>query len=138
MRIRAFAAAAVLTACVTLAGCVPPGIACPAIMYINSGPVVIEADPDLVGDGSLAACLGKDCDSALVAPTTPGVWNVPPEPPYAPTDTDGVHPAEGIRVVIMDSAGETVRDEWLPVPYVEDAPGPCPSPFTLQPVVLGR
>ncbi|KQR25347.1 hypothetical protein [Microbacterium sp. Leaf151] len=138
MRIRAFAAAATLAASATLAGCVPPDVVCPAIMYINVGPVVIEADPDLVGDGSLAACLGRDCDPAPVASAKPGVWNVPPEPPYAPADNDGVHPTEGVRVVIMDSAGETVRDEWLPVPYVEDAPGPCPSPFTLRPVVIGR
>jgi len=137
MRIRAFAAAAVLTACVTLAGCVPPGVACPAIMYITPGPVVIEADPDLVGDGSLAACLGKECEAAPVASTTPGVWNVPPEPPYAPTDFDGVHPAEGVRVVITDSAGAIVHDEWLPVPFTDDAPGPCPGPITLQPVVIG-
>ncbi|SIR58255.1 hypothetical protein [Microbacterium sp. RURRCA19A] len=136
MMSRPIAAAALVVGCVTLAGCVPPGIACPAIMYPISGPVVVEVDPTLIGDGSLAACLGKDCEAAAIAPAEPGVWRIPDAPPYSSQNVDGVDPGAGVRLVIRDATGATVRDEWREIPFTRDDPGPCPGPITLQSIVL--
>lgn len=133
---RPLAAAAVTAACVTLVGCVPPGIACSAVGYITLGPVVVEADPSLVGDGSLTACLGKECEPTTLSPAEPGVWKVPDAPPYSSHSIHGVDPGAGVRLVIRDATGATVRDEWREIPYTRDRPGPCPGPISLQPVVL--
>ena len=136
METRALAAAMVLAPAVLLTGCVPPGIACTAIMYVTPGPVVVEVDPMLIGDGSLAACLGKECEPTTIAPSGSGVWEVPDAPPYSPQNIDGVDPGAGVRLVIRDATGATVRDEWREIPFTRDSPGPCPGPITLRPVVL--
>ncbi|MCC4248747.1 MULTISPECIES: hypothetical protein [Microbacterium] len=133
---RPIAAAAVIAVCATLVGCVPPGFACPAIMYVTPGPVVVEIDPALVGDGSLAACLGKQCKPTTISPAESGVWRVPDAPPYSAQSVDGVDPDAGVRIVIRDATGATVRDEWREIPFTRDSPGPCPGPISLQPVVL--
>lgn len=130
------AAAAVLAGSLALTACVPPGIACPAIGFVYSAPVIIEASPDLVGNGSLAACLGDDCEPALVKPAEPGKWEVPQEPPYAPQDTIGLDLGAGIRVVIVDASGATIRDEWIEIPYTSSSDGRCPGPVEFQPVVV--
>lgn len=131
MRIRVVAAAAVLGGSILLAGCTPPGIVCSAVMYITPGPVVVEVDPAIVGDGSLSACLGRECEPVALAPTASGVWHVPA------TSLDGVDPGEGVRVFIRDVAGATIREEWKAVPYDVVDPGPCPGPITIRPVQLG-
>ncbi|MCK6066525.1 MULTISPECIES: hypothetical protein [Microbacterium] len=129
-------AAGILTSALALSACVPPGVACPAIGFVLSDPVVIEIDPDLVGGGSVAACLGDDCEPALVASVDPGKWEVPQEPPYAPQDTIGLDLGAGIRVAIVDAAGATIRDEWFEIPFTSSSDGVCPGPVEVQPVVV--
>ncbi|MFE5410933.1 hypothetical protein [Microbacterium sp. NPDC056569] len=130
------AAAAVLTGVLALSACVPPGVACPAIGYVIEGPVVIEISPNLVGDGSVAACLGDDCEPALVAPVEAGRWEVPQEPPYAPQDTIGLDLGAGVRVAIIDASGVSIRDEWFEIPFTSSSDGFCPGPVEVQPVVV--
>ncbi|EIC06716.1 hypothetical protein [Microbacterium sp. A1-JK] len=130
------AAAGVLTGSLALSACVPPGVACPAIGFVLSGPVVIEISPDLVGDGSVAACLGDDCEPASIEPVEPGKWEVPQEPPYAPQDTVGLDLDAGIRVAIIDASGAIIRDEWFEIPFTSNADGVCPGPVDVQPVIV--
>jgi len=128
MKLRAVAAAAMLLVTTPLAGCAPPGFACPAMMYITPGPVVVETDPVIGVDVSISACLGRECKPLPLDPVETGVRHVP-APSY-----DGVNVEHGVRVVIRDAVGAIIRDEWHAVPYQRDTPGPCPGPITLQPV----
>jgi hypothetical protein len=134
--LRIAVAVGVLIGSLALSACVPPGVACPAIGFVLSGPVVIEIRPDLVGDGSVAACLGDDCEPALVASVEAGKWEVPQEPPYAPQDTMGLDLDAGIRVAIIDASGATIRDEWFAIPFTTSSDGFCPGPVEVQPVVV--
>lgn len=134
--LRHAAAAALLAASLALAACVPPGVACTTIGYVYTAPVAIEASPSLVGDGTLSACFGEACAPALVESIAPGKWEVPQEPPYAPENTIGIDPGDGIRIAITDSSGFTIRDEWLEIPYTGDSESVCPGPVEFQPVVV--
>ncbi|MBN9178404.1 MAG: hypothetical protein J0I43_13705 [Microbacterium sp.] len=98
--------------------------------------MAIEMSPDLIGDGTLAACLGEACEPAAIAPVEPGRWEVPQEAPYAREDTIGLDAGAGIRVVIIDASGVTVRDEWFDIPFVSSSDGFCPGPGEFQPVVV--
>lgn len=136
MRVPKIAAAAVLTGSLALTACVPLGIACPTIGFVYTAPVIIEISPDLVGNGSLAACLGEGCEPAPVAPVEAGKWEVPQEPPYVPQDTIGIDPGARIRIAIVDAFGTTIRDEWFEIPYTSSSDGFCPGPVEFQPVVV--
>jgi hypothetical protein len=85
----AAAAAAAVLGSLTLAACAPPTVARPAIGYVYTAPVVIEMSPDLIGDGTLAACLTKRA-SLLPSPGRARVWEVPQQPPYARANTIGL------------------------------------------------
>lgn len=136
MRVKIAAAGSMLLAAVTLTACVPPGVACPAIGYVYDGPVMVESSPDLVGDGTLSACFGAECEAAAVAPDPAGHWEIPQEPPYAPANTISLAPGTSIRVVITTSAGDVTRDEWIEVPYTRQSVGSCPGPVDFHPVEL--
>lgn len=125
-----------LVGALTLVACVPPGVACPAIGYVYAAPVVVQIEPDLVGDGTLAACLGAQCEAAAIVPSEAGRWEVPQETPYAPADTIGLDPGDSIRLVITTSTGEVVRDEWVEIPYTSHSDGFCPGPVEFHPVEL--
>ncbi|WP_375385927.1 hypothetical protein [uncultured Microbacterium sp.] len=136
MRFRVFAATALLLAIAALAACVPPGVACPAIGYVYMSPVKVEISADLVGNGTVAACFGAECEPAAIAPSRDGGWEVPPEPPYAAADTIGLYPGAGIRIVIVDGSGEVVRDEWIEIPYTSTSNGSCPGPVDFHSVAV--
>lgn len=137
MRLRPLVAVLALVGISALTACVPPGLACPAIGFVYSAPVVLEVDPDLVGDGTAAACFGDECEAAELALDADGRGRVPQEPPYFPEGTIGINPGDGIRVVITDGAGEVVRDERFEIPYKSTAePTSCPAPVGFQPVVV--
>jgi hypothetical protein len=130
------ATAAVVLGSLTLTACVPPGVACPAIGFVYTAPIVIEMSADLIGDGTLAACLGESCEPAAIAPVEPGKWEVPQEPPYAPEDTIGLDAGAGIRIVVIDASGTTIRDDWFEIPFARSSDGPCPGPGEFLPVVV--
>lgn len=132
----AAAAAAVVLGSLTLAACAPPTVACPAIGYDYTAPVVIETSPDLIGDGTLAACLDEACEPAAITPVEPGRWEVPQQPPYARADTIGLYAGAEIRIVIIDASGASIRDEWFTIPFVSSSEGFCPGPGEFQPVVV--
>lgn len=134
--LRIAAVPAALVGALTLSSCVPPGIACPAIGFVYAAPVVVEVDQALIGDGSLAACLGDDCEPALIEPVDAGRWEVPQEPPYAPGDTIGLDDGDGIRIVITDVDGGIVRDDWYEIPYTGGSDGFCPGPREYQSVII--
>ena len=139
MRFRAIPATVVLVAAATLAACVPavpPPFACPAIGYVYTEPVKVEIGADLVGNGTVAACFGADCEPAAIAPNKDGSWEVPPEPPYIAADTIGLVPDAGLRLVITDGSGAVTRDEWFEIPYTTESHGLCPGPLEFQPVVV--
>jgi hypothetical protein len=119
-----------------LAGCVPPGIACPAIGFVYVGPVLLDIDAAQVADGGVAACLGQECEPVPVARGDDGGWSVPQEPPYVGTDTIGLNPAAGVRVVITDASGAIVRDRWSEIPSTSTSDGFCPGPAEYGPVVV--
>lgn len=132
---RALTAALLLTATTMLAGCVPPGIACPAIGFVYADPVILEIDPDILADGTVAVCLGGECEPAPLTPTTDEQWQVPQEPPYAPDNVLGLNAGDSVRIVITDSSGDVILDESREIPYTAQG-GRCPGPIEFQPVVI--
>lgn len=136
MRAKIVAAVSMLLAAVALTACVPSGFACPAIGYVYDGPVSVEIDPSLVGEGTLSACFGAECGAAAIAPSETGRWEVPQEPPYAPPNTISLDPGASIRLLITTSAGDVIRDEWIEVPYTSQSVGSCPGPVEFHPVEL--
>lgn len=134
---RASTASSLLLGVLMLTACAPPLVACPAIGFVYADPVVLEISADLLGDGTVAACIGEDeCEPAPVTPSTDGRWEVPQESPYAPEDTIGLNVDSRIRIVITNGAGEVVKDEWMKIPSTRTSNGPCPGPIEFQPVVV--
>ena len=127
--------AALLLGTTMMTACVPPGIACPAIGYVYTAPVIVEIGAGLDDGGIVAACLGEECEPAAIARNQDGVWEVPQEPPYTSAETTGLSPGDGIHIVITTGSGEVVRDEWVEVPYTGSG-GFCPGPVEFQPVVI--
>ena len=108
--------AAVLTACL------PPGIACPAIMYLSS--VDVHVDGELA---RLDACIGSDCGSSVgdslgnfaISQSASDSWTI---------EFHSGAPEE-LTLQAFDSSGVLLAEEefelvWTPV----GDPGPCPGP----------
>jgi hypothetical protein len=136
VRSRVVAATGLLLGVSSLVACVPFGIACPAIGYVYTAPVVVEISPELVGDGVVSACLGVDCEAAPFDASPSGPFEVPQEPPFAPTDTLGLAPGDSIRVLVTDDTGAVVRDVWQEVPYTTTLNGSCPGPTQFDAVIV--
>jgi hypothetical protein len=136
VRRRAITATGVLLGMSSLVACVPPGVACPAIGYVYTAPVVVEISPELVGDGVVSACLGKDCEVTALDASPSGRWEVPQEPPFAPTENLGLASGDSIRVLVTDGTGAVVRDIWREIPYTTTSNGSCPGPTQFDPVIV--
>lgn len=108
--------AAVLTACL------PPGVACPAIMYLSS--VDVHVDGELAW---LDACVGSDCGSSVgdylgnlaISERASGIWTI---------EFHSGAP-DALKLQAFDTSGVLVAEEdyelvWTPV----GDPGPCPGP----------
>ena len=110
--------AAVLTACL------PPGIACPAIMHLSSVDVQVNGE-----FAWLDACVGSDCGSSVgnslgnlaISQSASGSWTIEfisgaPDELTLQAYGDG-------GVLLAEEEFELV---WTPV----GDPGPCPGPVT--------
>jgi len=87
--------------------------------------------------GEVAADVERLVDAhPAIAPVEPGKWEVPQEPPYAPEDTIGLDAGAGIRIVVTDASGTTIRDDWFELPFARRSDGPCPGPGEFLPVVV--
>lgn len=136
-RVRASTASSLLLGVLTLTACAPPLVVCPTIGFVYAAPVVVEISADLLGGGTVSACIGgEDCEPAPVSPGRDGRWEVPQESPYAPEDTIGLNVDSRIRIVITDGAGEVIRDKWMRIPSTGTTRGRCPGPIEFQPVVV--
>jgi hypothetical protein len=62
---------------------VRPGLACPAVAYVDLGDVELEfaSEPD-----SVAACFADDCSPRPVQRSDDGKWRVPQSSPYMPKE----------------------------------------------------
>jgi len=128
-------ALAALTTTAVLGACAPLVPACPAIGFVNPGPVTIEVAPALTV-GEVAACFGDGCTPAPLPLDGDGRGELPLEPPYArDTDAMSIEPGTTVRVVITDRDGVVTRDLQIEVPYTSEG-GSCPGPVTFGPVVI--
>lgn len=126
---------AIAVAAVTLTGCVPPGIACPAIGFVYAGPVLIDVDTTLLGDqGTVEACFGTDCQAAPIERGSDGFWVLPQEAPYTSSGDAGLQPGAVVRVAV--TRGSTTADYSVEVPYETTTNGWCPGPVDFGTVVI--
>lgn len=136
-RSRHAAAAAVLLSTAILSGCSSLDVACPAILYMDSNPIEVRLGGALLDqEVAVAACFGEGCRVADIDPDDNGRWSVPQRPPYDSSDDRFVGAGEYIRVVVTDPSGMVARDITVPIPYISETDGPCPGPFTFEPVVI--
>ena len=128
-------ALAALTTTAILGACAPLVPVCPAIGFVNPGPVTIEVAPALtVGD--LAACFGGGCIPAALPLDGDGRGELPLDPPYVgDTSIVSIEPGTTMRVVITDRDGIVTRDLQVEIPYTSEG-GSCPGPVTFGPVVI--
>lgn len=133
---RTTGAAALIAATTMVTACVPPGIACPAIGFAYTAPVELEIDPDLVSDGTVAACLPAGCEPVVVPADGNGRWLVPQEPPYTGEEAIGLEPGNEVRVLITDNAGTIMKDGLWEIPYTPTSDGFCPGPVNFHPVEI--
>jgi hypothetical protein len=132
MKARVLLVAGLLASPWVLSGCVPPGIACPAVEYVDLSPIVgrFVADGSELAELRVEACFGRDCVPIGVSGSRVDGYEVPQEPPYLPRGMVSIDAAEGIRVVVRTASGEVLADDWQPVPVVsEPGIGFCPGPF---------
>jgi hypothetical protein len=124
-----------VAASVMLAGCVPPGVACPAIGYVYAGPVLIDVDSSLLGgQGTVEACFGADCRVAPIERGADGLWVLPQKAPHTEAGGIGLEPGAVVRVAVTRSG--TTFDHSVEVPYQATTDGWCPGPVTFETVVI--
>ncbi|WP_036316566.1 hypothetical protein [Microbacterium sp. B24] len=129
------AAAALLTTGL-LGGCGPMVPVCPAIGFVNPGPVTIEVAPALTV-GEVAACFGDGCAPTPLPLGRDGRGRMPLAPPYlADTSVVSIEPGTTVRVVITDATGTVTRDVRAEIPYRSEGGGPCPGPVSFDAVVI--
>lgn len=135
MRRRLPGAMVALAAGAMLTGCAPLVPVCPAIGFVNRGPVVIEVAPALAA-ATVAACIGDGCTPAALPLDGDGRGQMSPEPPYVRgTGLVSIDPGTNVRVVITGTDGVVVRDREIEIPYRSEG-GSCPGPVSFQPVVV--
>lgn len=119
-----------------LGACGPLAPVCPAIGFVNPGPVTIEVSPALVV-GEVAACVGDDCSPAALPLDRNGRGHMALSPPYVgDTSMVSIEPGTTVRVVITDRSGVIARDVQVQIPYTSEGGGSCPGPVSFHAVVI--
>lgn len=111
-------------------GCTPT--ACPALGFVNLGPVELDLS-GLPAGTKVSACFGVNdrCDPVAVTRDGSGRWMVPQTPPFAQPDNAAV-PLPRIRVVAA-KPDRSISDRLYGVEHT--APhGACDSSYDLIPV----
>jgi len=119
----------------TLGACAPLVPVCPAIGFVNPGPVTIEVAPTLAA-GAVAACIRTGCTPAPLPLDGDGRGEMPLERPYVrDPDAISIEPGTTVRVVITGRDGVVTQELEIEIPYTSGG-GHCPGPVTFGPVVI--
>lgn len=114
------------------AGCTPTPTACPAVGFVNLGPVQLDLSA-LPGVRSVSACFGASdhCKPVPVARDSSGRWMVPQAQPYVQPD-NAPTPLPRIRVVAV-KADRTSSDRLYSIEHTPPRGG-CDNTYNLVPV----
>jgi len=135
MKRRLLLIVAALSATTMLSACAPLALACPAIGFVYDAPVALDVSPAVLGEGTIAACIGEGCVPAPLPVDSAGHAEMPQASPYQVGHAIGIQPGTTARVVISGVDGTVLRDLEVEIPYTS-AGGSCPGPVTFHPVVI--
>lgn len=112
-------------------GCMPAPTACPAVGFVNLGPVQLDLS-DLPNVSSVSACFGVDdrCNPVPVSRDNSGRWLVPQTQPFVQPDTAPI-PLPRIRVVAVTD--QSISDRLYGVARTPPRGG-CDNTYDLTPV----
>ncbi|XAS62572.1 hypothetical protein VUN84_09445 [Micrococcaceae bacterium Sec5.8] len=120
------------TLVLTASGCTPDPIVCPAVGFVNLGPVELDLSA-LPAGTSVSACFGVNdrCDPVPVTHDGSGRWFVPQARPYAQPD-NAPTPLPRIRVVAA-KPDQSISDRLYAIGRTPPRDG-CDNTYDLLPV----
>ncbi len=124
---------AAIVVAVGLSGCVLN--ACPAVGYLDTGPVELRFLSSLPSASTVSACFGGLCDPATVSADEDGIYRVPQRAPFL----DSVTLQAKIIRVVVEADDDVLTDAVHEIPIRAERTGlwgQCPGPWSYQPVEI--